>query len=69
MSHQLSLQIQNDSSYTLKSYSVGHSWDGHNELLSGNNLANGGGQLQLGVYAKVCFGYKGVSSNLNRRQH
>jgi len=42
MSHQLSFQIQNDSSHTLKSYSVAHSWDGNNELLNGNNLANGG---------------------------
>jgi len=40
MSHQLSMRIQNSSSYTLKSYSVVHSWDGHNENLKGNNLAN-----------------------------
>jgi hypothetical protein len=42
MSHQLSLQVKNDSSYTLLTYSVAHSWDGHNELLKGTNLANGG---------------------------
>lgn len=42
MSHQLNMLVQNNSSYTLKSYSVCHSWDGHNEILNGANLANGG---------------------------
>ena len=42
MSHQLSMSVQNNSSYTLKTYSVSHSWDGNNENLNGQNLANGG---------------------------
>ena len=42
MSHQLTLQVQNNSNHTLKSYSVIHSWDGHHELLNGSNLSNGG---------------------------
>ncbi len=41
MSHQLSMLVQNNSSHTLLSYSVAHSWDGHNEIIRGNNLANG----------------------------
>ena len=42
MSHQLSMRVQNNSSHTLVSYSVSHSWDGHNENLPGTNLPNGG---------------------------
>jgi|GEM_PF-2841675 len=42
MSHQLSMVVQNNSSYTLKTYSVVHSWNEHSNILTGNNLPNGG---------------------------
>jgi len=42
MSHTLTMNVQNNSSYTLRSYTVAHSWDGHNEILRGDNLSNGG---------------------------
>jgi hypothetical protein len=42
MSRTLSMLVQNNSSYTLTSYSISHSWDGNNENLTGSNLANNG---------------------------
>ncbi len=41
MSHVLQMQVQNNSSLTLTWFSIAHSWDGHNELLTGGPLAPG----------------------------
>lgn len=39
MSHTLALSVKNSSSHTLKSYSICHSWNGHNTICKGDNLA------------------------------
>lgn len=44
MSHELSMLVRNNSSYTLRTYSVSHSWNGHNENLHGANLGNKGAE-------------------------
>jgi hypothetical protein len=41
MSHELAMSVKNSSSYTLRKYSVTHSWNDHNENLSGDNLGKG----------------------------
>ncbi|WP_064966608.1 hypothetical protein [Tenacibaculum ovolyticum] len=54
MSHTLDMYVRNKSSYTIRSYSVSHSWDGHNENLNGRNLPNGGGESHK---IKITSGY------------
>ena len=54
MSHQLNMYVQNNSNYTLNSYSVVHSWNGHNTILKGENLKNGG---TISHSAQITSGY------------